>query len=140
MGAPIGNTNALKTGRRTTRPGTVLARLGKRFSQPYADVCRLRRQLESQLGPNRGALTLSQSAKIQTLCRLELSARIAELSIRNDPDMTAADLRSQRACITQWSRERDNLLNELLGDGKPAADPWAALSEAPIDESRQVQP
>ena len=46
----LGNTNALKSGRRSARPGTVLAVLGRRYTQAYRDVCRLRREVEAKLG------------------------------------------------------------------------------------------
>ena len=86
----------------------------------------LRRQYEK--------VGLLQAAKIQTLCRLELSTRIVEQSIREKSDMTAEELRSQRACVVQWSAQRDNVLTELLGDGQDA-DPLAAIFAADDDEA-----
>ena len=62
-GAPLGNSNALKHGRRSNRPGTVLARLGKKYSRAYGDVLYLRRQIQSLLGTNSSGLTLLQSAQ-----------------------------------------------------------------------------
>ena len=113
MPGKLGNTNALKSGRRSTRPGTVLAVLGRRYSQAYRDVCRLRREVEAKLG-GRDGLTLYQAARLQSLCRLELNCRTAELSIR-DGKPAAADLRAERSLIAQWTCQRDRLLGELLG-------------------------
>ena len=135
MPAPLGNSNALTSGRRSARPGTVLARLGPKYSQPYVDVCRLRRKVESLLRAKHGGLTLMQSARVQTLCRLELNCRIAELGIRDKPDMAVEELRAERSCIGQWSAQRDNILRELLGDGKADVDPWAALDAARAAQS-----
>lgn len=131
MGAPIGNVNNLKTGRRSSRPGTVLARLGPRYSQPYQDVCRLRRGVESLLKQRHGRVSLLQAARIQTLCRLELNCRLAELSVRDHRDMSVESLRAERSVIAQWSQQRDNVLMELVGDcGGGSADPLAAALEA----------
>ena len=38
------NTNAMKTGRYSSRPGTVLTRLGRKYKQPYRDALKLRRE------------------------------------------------------------------------------------------------
>ena len=122
-----GNVNALKTGRRSSRPGTVLARLGPRFSQCYQDVCRLRRGVESILKAKHGGVGLVESARVQSLCRLELNCRIAEQTIRETPAMPPDELRALRSLVGQWTSQRDNGLASLLGDGGGVADPWQAL-------------
>ncbi len=132
-GAQPGNTNALRTGRRSSRPGTVLARLGPKYSQPYQDVCRLRRGVESLLRGKHGALSLLQAARLQSLCRLELNCRIAELTIRDRPDMPTESLRSFRESIGRWTRERDNALEALVGGVLASSVPGvAALYAAPV--------
>lgn len=127
MPAPIGNMNALKTGCRTARYGFVLPRLGMKCPQAYADVLRMRRGVETLVRRQYGGVTLTQAARIQSLCRLEMSCRIAEQSIKENPSMTPEELRAQRACITQWSAQRDNALVALLGDAAGKVDPWSAL-------------
>jgi hypothetical protein len=130
VGGQSGNVNALKNGRRSSRPGTVLARLGKRYCQCYQDVLRLRRGVETLLKRHGGELTLLQGARVQTLCRLELNARLAELSIRTTPDMPTAELRALRSLIGQWSAQRDNALASLLdGNGTAHGSPWDVLLE-----------
>ncbi len=101
--------------------------LGKRYSQPYQDVLRLRRGVESLLRAKGDGLTLLQACATQSLCRLEFNCRIAELTIQDRPDMPTEELRSHRESIGRWTRERDNALEALLGDGRATADPWAAL-------------
>jgi hypothetical protein len=140
MGAPEGNTNALKTGRRSARPGTVLARLGPRYAQAYQDVLRLRRQAETLLRQKHGGLTLLQAARLQTACRLELNCRLAELAIRDKLDMSTEEMRAERSLIAQWSQQRDNALAALLGDSAGAeADPWARL-DAAMSQQAQDRP
>ena len=40
--------------------------------------------------------------------------------------MPAEEVRANRESIGRWSRERDNLISKLIGDGGGrAADPWA---------------
>jgi hypothetical protein len=69
---------------------------------------------------------------VQSLCRLELSARIEELTIRDKPDLSPDELRASRHAIGQWTRERDNLLAALLGDagGTVPDDPLAEILNA----------
>ncbi len=127
MPGKLGNTNALKSGRRSARPGTVLAVLGRRYSQAYRDVCRLRREVESKLG-GRDGLSLFQAARLQSLCRIELGCRVSELTIR-DGKLPPEQLRAERSLIAQWTCQRDRLLGELLGSGKAAGSPWDVLTE-----------
>ena len=108
---------AVRHGGRSKRFGVVLARLGRRFRTSYVDACRLRTYIENLVREKHGELSLFQIARIQTIARLEQSARAVELSIRENPEMPADELRQARHSICQWSRERDNLLAELLGNG-----------------------
>ena len=125
MGAPSDNVNAIRHGGRSRRHGVVLAKYGKRFSQAYSDSCRLRRQIETLLAGQHGSLNLTQQAKIQTLCRLEQSARASEMLTRDNPDMSSDEVLRHRSMIVQWSAQRDNLLRDLLGDNVGVSDPWA---------------
>lgn len=126
----VGNANAMKNGHRSKRPGTVLQRLGPRYKQAYSDVLRLRKQAERSLGRVHAELTLTESASLQTICRLELAVRIAEKTIATTPDLPPEELRALLAVITQWSAQRDNRLAKLLagkGGVDPATDPWSIL-------------
>jgi hypothetical protein len=109
-------------------------------------VLRLRKGVESILRAKHGQIGIIQAARVQSLCRIELSARIAEQSIRDDPKLTADELRVQRLAIGQWTRERDGLLAKLVGEdvGTAAADP-ASLYAMPagvggLDESEHQLP
>ena len=82
-------------------------------------------EIETIMGSRNGGPTLSERAKAQTILRqTELS--ICETLIRTSPDMPAEEVRANRESIGRWSREWDNLISKLIGDGGgPAADPWA---------------
>lgn len=138
MPAAPGNTNAVKHGGRSARPGVVLARLGKQYSQPYRDALRLRLQAETQLRGTYGKVSILQASRLQTVCRLELSCRIAERTIQNHPELTPEELRAQRSMVTQWSMQRDNLLAKLLdGAGDvDGGDAWAAFDAERALEGR----
>ncbi len=130
MPGPIGNINGATHGRRSSRPGVVLSRLGKRYAQCYQDVLRLRRGVESILKQSHGRVSLLQAARVQSLCRLELSCRIAEQTLRDTPTLPPEQIQQTRHSIGQWTCQRDNLLAALLGDSGGAVDPWAALDQA----------
>jgi hypothetical protein len=142
-GAPVGNANALKHGGRSKRCGLVAARLGDKFSQPYVDAMRLRKAIESQVREKHGELTLEQVGMIQTLIRLELSARALEQSQRESPGMPAGDLLKLREAVIKWSLQRDRILSELLGDDHQASsgndDPWAVVDQAAAQRVRATQ-
>jgi hypothetical protein len=104
-----------------------MAKPGRKFGSAYADVCRLRREIEFLMGSRNGGPTLSERAKAQTILRLELNCRICETLIRNTPDMPAEEIRANRESIGRWSRERDNLILKLLGDASGQPDPWATF-------------
>ncbi len=112
--------------------------MGPKYSQAYADVCRLRKAIERTLGRKHGQLTLIQGARVQSLCRLELNCRIAEQTIRDTPAMPSKELASTRSLIAQWTCQRDKMLAELLGNGKgtAASDP-AALYAMPANEQEE---
>ena len=69
MGAIENNVNAVKHGLRSKRFGLIMAKPGKRFGSAYADVCRLRREIETIMGSRNGGPTLSERAKAQTILR-----------------------------------------------------------------------
>lgn len=129
-GAPRNNTNSVKHGARSQRWGVTLAKLGDRFAPAYFDVCRLRKALERLVAERLGRVTLRERCRIQTLCRLEMSARASEMAIRDNPKMTAEELRTHRTMINQWSLQRDNILAELLGDAPSPSDPMAGYLAA----------
>jgi hypothetical protein len=80
-----------------------------------------------------------QAARLQTICRLELNCRLAELAIRNKQDMPVEELRAERSLVAQWSQQRDNALADLLGDATTAVDPWAILA-APATQPAAAAP
>jgi hypothetical protein len=143
-GAPEGNTNAVKHGGRSNRHGLAVAKLGKRMAGAYIDAARLRRAIEKAVEEKHGSLSLLQLGKIQTAIRHELSCRASEAAIRDNPSMPPDQIRQHREYICRWSRERDKLLTELLGDGHqaggdPADDPWAVVDQAAAQRVRASQ-
>ncbi|MFH1920159.1 MAG: hypothetical protein ABIP48_09780 [Planctomycetota bacterium] len=140
-GGQPGNVNAVRHGHRSKRHGVVLARLGRRFRGAYVDVLKLRLQVEILLRQRYGELSLIQVGRVQTLARLEQSARALELTIRETPSMPAEELRGARHSICSWSRERDNILTELLG-GKAVngSDVWATLEQPQAQPAPEHQP
>lgn len=152
LGPPLGNSNAMRHGRRSSRPGTVLSRLGPKYAQPYQDALHLRREAETLLKRKYGGVSLLRAAMLQSVCRAELSARMLEQSIRENPDMGTEELRSARACVMQWTQTRDNLLAKLDLDEhmgspwdatnaqgeQPEGDAEAATANSDQDESRAL--
>jgi len=126
-GAPDGNVNALKNGMRSNRHGLVHAKLSRKFGNAYGQINQLRKAIESLLIEKHGGVSLIQQAKIQSIVRLETGCRAVELTERENDSMDPEQLRAQRHSIAQWTRERDNLLSELLGNSCESKDPWAAL-------------
>jgi hypothetical protein len=127
------------------RYGLVHAKIGHRFDAVYRDGCKLRGKVEAVVETRYGEVSLWQVARIQTFIRTEASVRIAEMTIRDNPEMSVDELRQYRHSIVAWSRERDNLLRELIGDGQTAtgpADPWAFLSDPVenVSEARRDSP
>lgn len=145
MGAPTGNVNAVKHGARSKRAGIVLAKLGDGLEQAYMDASKLRQAIEAEVSQKRGSLSILDRAKIQTICRLELSARASEMAIRKDSKMLGDQLRLQREAIVKWTLQRDKLMGELLGDvagsgsGDGDDDPWAVVDQAAAERTRAAQ-
>ena len=136
-GGQPSNVNRVVHGGRSQRFGIVFSKLGKRFASQYGDCCRFRREVERLVVAQYGSLSLRRRARTQTLIRLEMSCRACELLIRDTPDMAADEVRQNRSQIVHWSRERDNVLAELLGDGTGVTgeasviNPWDALPANP---------
>lgn len=127
-GAPYGNVNAVQHGQRTSRNVFVLGKLGRRYRAIWHEARMLRRAIEAELTAGGRTLTLQQRARVQTLCRLELSIRSLELNIRDDPDIEPEAIQRNRAAITQYSLARDRVLVELLG-GDAAGDRWPTATD-----------
>ncbi len=93
----------------------------------------MRAAVEALVRGAHGELTLRQVTRIQTLCRIEMSARVLEQSIRQNPEMSATELRSSRESICRWSAQRDGILAELLGNDTvvagSSADPFASIQQ-----------
>lgn len=143
-GAPEGNTNAVRHGGRSNRHGLAVAKLGKRMAGAYIDAARLRRAIEKAVEEKHGSLSLLQLGKIQTAIRHELSCRASETAIRDNPSMPPDQIRQHREYICRWSRERDKLLTELLGDDHQAGgssddDPWAVVDQQAAERVRAAQ-
>uniref|UniRef100_A0A6M3L5Z8 Uncharacterized protein n=1 Tax=viral metagenome TaxID=1070528 RepID=A0A6M3L5Z8_9ZZZZ len=143
-GGQTGNVNGVRHGNRSKRYGCVLPALGRRFRQPYQDVCRLRRMVEAHLAGPGGRPTLLQTARIQTLCRIEQSIRALEYTIRIDPEIGPDAIRRARADICTWSAQRDAILQELLGSpgvqSGHSHDPWSALDAGPPAPQPEPEP
>jgi hypothetical protein len=126
-----------------------MAKPGKRFKSAYADVLRLRREIESMLASRNGGPTLLERARVQSILRIELNSRIEEILIRDNPALTPEEVRAGRESIGRWTRERDNLIFKLLGDASgTAVDPWAlfdmerqaAQRPANVDQGQNIDP
>lgn len=134
-GAPFGNSNRLRHGMRSQRHGLIHPKLGPKFGPSYGQINKLRKAIEQLIIKRHGSVSLVQQAKIQSILRLETGCRCMELLERKDECPTAEELRTQRHSIAQWTRERDNLLAEVLGMKPGENDPWAAL-----DATQQAMP
>ena len=121
-GAPQGNTNRLTHGGRSRRPGVVLPTLGKKHRRVYADVLALRAALESALKTS-GRLTLAATLRVQTICRLEMAIRLTERRIATET-LTVDQEQPLRLSIIQWTFQRDNAVQTLVGDAKVSDLDW----------------
>lgn len=133
MGAPRGNTNALRTGNSTARGGIVLAELGKRHASIYHSLKAMRKALEHHAaGPN-GTVDLLTIAKINEALRWEMTARVTQRLIANTPDMPPGEVISALNTIGNATTKRNALLNKLLDGTTVAAanDPWSVLDNPP---------
>jgi hypothetical protein len=121
-GGQLENVNAVKHGMRSKRFGIVHAKLGRRFAAAYFDTAKLRLKVEELAGLSHEGMDpkekLLKLAKVQSLIRAEEGCRACEAMIRSNPEMSAEEIRQQRYAIQQFTRERDKLLGDLLGDGK----------------------
>lgn len=126
-GAPLGNRNALRTGRRSDRHGLVLGSLGKRYEGIYRDVKAFRRTLEAQVPVAQGADNLRRIGLISEACRWELVSRIAQRLIADHPDLAPDQVLVHLNAITNATRNRNAAINRLLGDSPSPTDPWAAF-------------
>jgi hypothetical protein len=143
-GAPKGNTNAVKHGARSNRRGIVLAKVGRKLAQAYFDCAQLRLAIEDAIRKKHGGLTLMQIGQVQSVIRLELSARACEQTMRDHPDMPPDQLRQNREAIVKWTLQRDKLMAELLGDdrhgnGSQDDDPWAVVDQQAAERVRAAQ-
>jgi len=139
MAAQPGNVNAVRTGHRGRGFGLVHAKLGRRFAGAYADVCKLGIAVERLVRQKHGSLSLWHAARIQTLQRIEESARAAEYSIHHNQEMGPDELRQQRDAIVRWTQQRDNLLRELLGDDQKTGgtDLWGEVDRLVAERGSQ---
>jgi len=130
-GQPGNSSRLLHGGRSQQPPGFVVARLGQKYARLHKCGDLIRANVRDEIRRAFGREpTLWEYARIQSVVRLELSARISEKAIRENPDMPAAELRQHRQSITSWTQQRDSILRELLGGSSTgrggASDPWAA--------------
>ena len=130
-----GNSAAIRNGNRTTRRGgIVLAELGKKYSAVYDSLKTMRRALESLVAGPQGQIDLLTVAKINEALRWEMTARIQQRVITDNPAMPPAEIISALNGIGNATRNRNAIMAKLL-NGKttdPAADdPWLALLDSP---------
>ena len=126
--APLGNTNAVRHGQRSKRHGLVHAKLGRRFASAYGHCNSLRKAVEGLIRQQHGSITLVEQARVQSLLRLEEGIRAVEKMMADNPSMGPEEVRSNRAAIAQWTLTRDNILAELVGNGKATTNPWDLLN------------
>lgn len=119
-GAQPGNVNAVRHGMRSERHGLALGVLGKKHRGIYQSAVRFRRAIETALVRAGRQLSLIDHARIQSIVRLEIGARLMEHATR-DGDVPPAEVRSHRAMILQNTLQRDRLLADLLGQSSPAS-------------------
>jgi hypothetical protein len=124
MGAPVNNKNA-------TRHGLTLgSALPKGTAYISRSIVRFRLALEAAVVAARGAVGLYEAAAIQTACRWERHALLAQRWLRVekqlDPDQRLTFSRE----IARASTERDKCLKLLGIDATGRSDPWAALDAA----------
>lgn len=117
-GAPLGNTNNWRTGRRTLR----LGKLPKPLAHIEHDVARLRKAAYASLDERGVKVGLSVELAVQGACRHEQAALIAQRLLRTEWDKLSAIERINLAnSIATSSEARDKKLAGL-GFGLKAGD------------------
>ena len=133
MAGQIGNTNALKTGKRTNRTGAVLNRLGKRHEPIYRNILAMRRGLESQVKAARGRLSQDDYTNINEACRFEVTAEMSYWLIANHDDLPPAEIANHLKNANWATQQRNAVLARLNLDPATASRHNSpSLSRVPI--------
>lgn len=134
MPAPPANTNHLQHGRRARHSQLLqLGALPKGGRYIVSEVNRLRRWIEASLIAERGEVTLADAATIQTCCRWERHAQLAQRWLRLNPGLPVDKQLELSRDIARASERRDAAMKSLgLEPGRDRhSDPFAVLRIAP---------
>ena len=131
MGAPVGNSNAVKHGLQAKNLLTTGA-LPKGAGYVKRITNELRAAIENAVSDAKGEVCLHDSAVAQTAIRWERHALLAQKWLRLETDNLTPDQRlAFSRDIARASTERDKCLRELGLNIKPNADPWSVLDIRP---------
>lgn len=116
------------------RAGILLSRLASKYHDIGIDIYHMRLIVEDELSRAVGRpLTLAEVASVQTLCRLEVSARMLERDLLDQPATTTEELIRARSLIVQLSLRRDAIMAGLFAprpEGGRALDFSAAIQSS----------
>jgi len=138
IGAPIGNTNACRSGMH----GSGLPK-GCEYIQRSCNE--FRRALERAVEDARGEVLLLDAANISTAFRHERHCQLVQRWLRIDGDkMSHSDRLAHSREVARASAERDKAIMALKLPEATDADPWAVVDaqapERPQDVARKETP
>ena len=115
VGAPVGNTNRLSHGMRARQDGLLLGKLGRRFAHVRSTTDKLRRALCDAVLATGRPLGTYELAVVQTCCRWERAALMAQKWLRDEGDKLPIEQQAQFIeMAAKASAKRDESLR-LLG-------------------------
>ena len=136
MGAPKGNLNALRTGRRANRRNFVLAKLGPEYATVVQHLHRLRKALEAHARRTDGQIDLKDQDLINLAIRHEMVALVAQKQISEGQSKdVVVDLKTI-AWATQRRSEAVAKLNLDSVGGGDGGNPWEVMDRAAADANR----
>jgi hypothetical protein len=127
------NKNAWKHGARSERHALPIGTYGNDYEAIYNGIRGVRRHVERYVPNRQGAEGMKIDAQVNELCAWEAARRIVQRLIAKgtekdaSPRLTSDQIVSYLATMTNAVRQRNAVLNRLLGDGaaSPANDAWA---------------
>lgn len=126
-GGQPGNANAMRHGLRSTRVRLVIGTLPKSMHRIERNVIAFRRLIEAAVLDARGEIAVMDAALIQSACRHETHAQLAQRWLRLHADTLDAGQRlAYSKAVADASTARDKCL-ERLKLTHDAADAYAAL-------------
>ncbi|MCA9248392.1 MAG: hypothetical protein KDA42_14800 [Planctomycetales bacterium] len=120
MPAPIENKNAIRHGLTTGKLPAGCGYVERLTNQ-------LRRALESAVLDIAGEIGLFAAATINTACRWERHALLAQRWLRRGKDLTPADKLAFSRDVARASAERDKCIKALGLDHQDERDAWSVL-------------